>query len=301
MERVFPSAVAALVATLSLAGCGSGTGASEPAPNAAEPVAGVSVPIETTDGRLGGATTVRTGSRPRALSTGGPLDARRHGKHPRRDGVGAGAGCANADLAPSAAALPAATAATLCLVNGARADNGLAALAPNAKLAATASAYARDLVAGSYFSHDGRDGSSSFDRIKRGGYIPSGAGYVLGENLAWGTGALATPRSIMQAWMNSAGHRQNVLNKDFREFGMGIAVGNPAARNGLGATYANTFGVLQGGSTATQPAARRSAAQRRRARQARARHARRVKARAASRAKARASRARMRAAAGNAR
>ena len=247
MERVFPTAVAALVAALSLAGCGAGTAANEPASAAADPHAGVSVPVETTDGRLGGATTVRAGSRPRELSPGGPLDARRHPGHSRRDGVGAGDGCPNADMAPSAASMSAMTAATLCLVNGARADNGLAALAPNAKLAATASAYAEDLVAGSYFSHTGRDGSSSLDRIKRGGYLTPGAGYVLGENLAWGTGALATPRSIMQAWMNSPGHRQNVLNRDYREFGMGVAIGNPSSANGQGATYANEFGVLQGG------------------------------------------------------
>jgi uncharacterized protein YkwD len=286
MERVFPTAVAALVAALSLAGCGAGSTANTAAPNAAEPVADVAGPLETTDGRLGGATVVRTGGRQRELSHGGPLDARRHGTNPRRDGVGAGAGCANADMAPTAASVTAMTAATLCLVNGARADNGLGALAPSAKLAATATAYARDLVAGSYFSHDGRDGSSSLERITRSGYVPAGAGYVLGENLAWGTGALATPRSIMQAWMNSAGHRQNILNRDFREFGIGIAVGNPAAKNGLGATYANEFGVIQRAAPA-----RPNAAQRRRARKARARHARRVRARA-SRAKARASRAR---------
>ena len=293
MDRVFPTALAALIAALSLAGCGAGTTANKPASAAAEPLA-ASVPVETTDGRLGDATIVRSGSKPRELSQGGPLDARRHGKHPRRDGVGAGAGCANADLAPSATSIAAVTTATLCLVNGARADNGLAALAPNARLAATATAYAKDLVAGSYFSHTGRDGSSSLDRIRRGGYIIPGTGYVLGENLAWGTGALATPRSIMQAWMNSAGHRQNILNRSFREFGVGVAPGNPSARDGLGATYANEFGVLQGATQAPQGAtrAKTTAAKRKRARQARARHARRVRARA-SRAKARATRARL--------
>ena len=104
---------------------------------------------------------------------------------------------------------------------------------------------------------------------------------MLGENLAWGTGALATPRSIMQAWMNSAGHRQNILNREFREFGVGVAAGNPSARDGLGATYANEFGVLQGATQAPQaPRAKTTAAKRKRARQARARHARRVRARA---------------------
>jgi len=266
MERQLPTAVAALIAALSLASCGGGSGAAEPAAAPADSRAAESAEIERNDGRLGGANTVGTDSPERVLSPGGPLDARRGDKkNSLLDGVGAGAGCADGDMAPSAVSLPAVTAATLCLVNGERADRGLASLAPNAKLAAAASAYAADLVAGSYFSHTGRDGSSSLVRIQRSGYITRGAGYVLGENLAWGTGALATPRSIMQAWMNSDGHRHNILNPRFREFGMGVATGNPASRDGHGATYANEFGVLQGATKA-----KKSAAAKKRARKARA-------------------------------
>jgi hypothetical protein len=69
---------------------------------------------------------------------------------------------------------------------------------------------------------------------------------VLGENLAWGTGGLATPGAIMQAWMNSPGHRENILNPDFREVGIGVVAGNPAAADGYGATYATEFGAIEG-------------------------------------------------------
>jgi uncharacterized protein YkwD len=242
------------------------------------------------DGRLGDATAIRPGSPLRELSPGGPLDVRRRGSGPRRDGVGAGAACAGPTVAPAAGSLPAISATTLCLLNGERADHGLAPLTTNAKLAAAATAYAQDLVAGSYFSHTGRDGSGVLDRIQRSGYLPPDAGWVLGENLAWGTGSLATPGAIMQAWMNSPGHRDNILNADYREIGIGIVIGNPAAPDGLGATYATEFGAIEGWEdeaddepvTAEPPAAAPQASKkhrkraRRRARSRRARHARRA-------------------------
>src|SRR5829696_2095000 len=248
MGRILSTAVAAASTAIFMAGCGATTVATDSS--------GVRLTVKRTDaapakpvvldGRLGDATVTRSGSSLRELSPGGRLDLRRRGSGRRRDGVGAGAACANPDLTPAAASLPAVVQATLCLLNGERADHGLAPLVPNAKLAATAGAYAQDLVAGSYFSHTGRDGSGVLDRIERSGYIPADAGYILGENLAWGTGTLATPGSIMTAWMNSPGHRENILMPDYREIGIGVVVGNPAAPDGLGATYATEFGAIEG-------------------------------------------------------
>jgi uncharacterized protein YkwD len=238
--------IAVLVGSLGAAGCGSEsdpTGLLDPA----QPIsAGGPVAVEPTGGRLGDATVVRDGSELRELSPGGRLDTRRRGGASQRDGVGAGAACANPDLAPAPDTLPAVAEATLCLLNGERADNGLAPLTPNATLAGVGTAYAQDMVAGSYFSHTGRDGSGVFERIERSGYLPDGAGWVLGENLAWGTGGLATPGSIMRAWMNSPGHRANILNPDYREIGVGVVAGNPAQPDGLGATYATEFGAIEG-------------------------------------------------------
>jgi uncharacterized protein YkwD len=240
MGRVVSLAVAALCAVVA-AGCGAA--ADRVADRAAAPVAGPAT-VENTDGRLGDATTVRPGSPARELSRGGRPDLRPRDDAPRRDGVGAGTACANPAPAPDA--LGPAVEATLCLLNGERADHGLAPLAGNAMLGAAAVAHANDLVAGSYFSHTGRDGSGVYDRIERSGYIRRGHGWVIGENLAWGTGALAMPESIMQAWMNSPGHRANILNPSYREIGIGIVAGNPAQSDGAGATYATEFGVIEG-------------------------------------------------------
>ena len=245
MGRVVSTVVAAVIGALAVAGCGATTAATSPVRLSAPPAAGAPAAVEPTAGRLGDATVIRAGGPLRELSPGGRLDVRRRADAPRHDGVGAGAACPNPDLAPSAESLQVMTEATLCLLNGERADRGLAPLAPNDRLAAAATAYARDLVAGSYFSHTGRDGSGVLERVERTGYLTRDAGWMLGENLAWGTGGLATPGSIMRAWMNSPGHRDNILNPGYREVGIAVVTGNPAAADGLGATYATEFGAIE--------------------------------------------------------
>jgi len=255
--------------TLAVAGCGSAPSIAEPAGAQAQATASV----EATDGRLGGAVEARVGGAPRTLAPGGRPDLREDGDAPRRDGVGAGAAC---PAVPDAASVPAAVDATLCLLNGERADRGLPPLAPNARLASAASAYAGDLVAGSYFSHTGRDGSDLVDRLRRAAYIPADRSWHVGENLAWGTGALAAPAAIVQAWMNSAGHRDNILNAGFREIGIGVVAGNPAQADGAGATYVTEFGTLDGpsaGAAPARPAAKAAATRRAGKRRAAARKA----------------------------
>ena len=255
MARVVLLAVAAAL----VSGCGASGPGAEPGGTPVR-LAGPAT-VESTDGRLGAATVVRSGSPLRELSTGGRLDLRERDGAPRRDGVGAAAACPDPALAPES--LGAVAEATLCLLNGERADHGLAPLAPNAELGAAASAFAQDLVAGSYFSHTGRDGSDVLDRIERAGYIEKSRPWAVGENLAWGTGALATPRSIMQAWMNSPGHRDNILDPSYREIGIGVATGNPAAADGAGATYATEFGVIEAAAKKAKPKKPRSASKRR--------------------------------------
>ena len=232
-----------------LSGCGASDDPAAPAPlplgpaTAVEPLTGAKA-VEKTDGRLGGATTVGPSGELHELSAGGRLDVRPGAHDQRRDGVGAGASCPDATLAAAPEALAAMAASQLCRLNGERADAGLAPLTLNDKLSSAATAYAADLVGNSYFSHTGRDGSTIRTRLEAVSYLPQDGGWAIGENLAWGTGALATPGSIMQAWMNSPGHRSNILNPEYREIGIGVVVGNPSVADGSGATYANAFGVI---------------------------------------------------------
>ena len=279
MGRVVRVALAVAIGALVCGGCGANGAASDRAARPGDARDRSALPsVEQTAGRLGDATVDRSDGPPRELSHGGRPDVGRRGAVPPRDGVGAAAACPDPELAPAGETLPAIAEATLCLLNGERADHGLAPLAPNGRLAAAATAYAGDLVAGSYFSHTGRDGSGLLDRIERTGYVQGVAGWVLGENLAWGTGGLATPGSIMQAWMNSPGHRENILNAEFREVGIGVVAGNPAQADGQGATYATEFGAVEAGAAAAarhRDAPRAKRANRRGRHGAKARHARR--------------------------
>lgn len=70
-----------------------------------------------------------------------------------------------------------------------------------------------------YFDHNSQDGRSPFDRMSDAGYKFSAAA----ENIAMGQ---QTPAAVMDAWMNSPGHKANILNCDYTEMGLGYAVGN---------------------------------------------------------------------------
>src|SRR3712207_1134151 len=100
--------------------------------------------------------------------------------------------------------LPAVPVAPPSLIKTARLARGLSALHQNERLSLAGSRHARDMVRARYFSHDSRGGSAFDDRISRTGYA-RGRRATVGENLAWGTGSLATPRAIVRSWMNSPG------------------------------------------------------------------------------------------------
>jgi uncharacterized protein YkwD len=150
------------------------------------------------------------------------------------------AGCSGADSNPAAMTASAANHATLCLLNQQRHSHGLRSLKLDGKLGHAAAGHARDMVAQQYFDHTSKSGASFSTRIKRSGWTRSRRAYTIGENIGWGGGSLATPRSMVRAWMGSAGHRANILSRSFRMIGIGIANGAPTG--GAGATYATDFG-----------------------------------------------------------
>jgi uncharacterized protein YkwD len=151
--------------------------------------------------------------------------------------------CANAELVPTAGNLAEVRAAVLCMHNRDRAARGLPQLKEDAKLRAAAEGHSADMVAEGYFSHDALDGDDMVDRILRAGYARGAAAWSLGENIAYGSGELASAVQIHRAWMRSPGHRANVLRRRFREIGIGIVLGAPVETYGqTGATYTADFG-----------------------------------------------------------
>ena len=159
-----------------------------------------------------------------------------------RVGVGTtGAGCRGTELQPTAANVGDVKAAILCLLNVERAARNLAPLRRNASLTQAATLHSRDMVSRRYFSHVSLSGETFVVRIKRTGYLRGARAWTLGENLAWGSGNLASPSRIVRGWMESPGHRANILNGRFREIGIGLAFGVPVG--GAGATYNTGFGA----------------------------------------------------------
>lgn len=103
-------------------------------------------------------------------------------------------------------------------LNANRRANGQAELRFNRQLAQAAMRHACDMQVHDFFAHQGSDGSNSQVRVRAAGY----RNCIVAENLAWGY-----PRSeqIISGWMDSPGHRQNMLNARVDEYGIAITQG----------------------------------------------------------------------------
>jgi uncharacterized protein YkwD len=147
---------------------------------------------------------------------------------------------ATANAVPTKHSLHKARRETLCLLNEERARHGLPPLRLSNRLSRASTVHSRAMVRKHYFSH-----GNFVARILNSRYVTRRQAWSLGENIAWGTGSLSTPAQTVRAWMNSPGHRSNILNRRFRDIGIGIALGAPAtvhASSGA-ATYTTDFGV----------------------------------------------------------
>ncbi|WP_031516427.1 CAP domain-containing protein [Desulfofalx alkaliphila] len=102
------------------------------------------------------------------------------------------------------------------LVNRERANNGLSPLVAKSDLNRVAQVKAEDMAGNRYFSHTSPTYGSPFDMMRQFGINYTRAG----ENIAMG---YRTPESVMEGWMNSPGHRANILNPHFTEIGVGFA------------------------------------------------------------------------------
>lgn len=112
----------------------------------------------------------------------------------------------------------AADATILSAVNALRADADRAALTYSTRLQRVAEIHARDMAARGFFSHRGSDGSTLSDRARRVGY-----GFCfIAENIAKGQ---RPQQAVMESWVNSRGHRRNMLDRRASEIGLARAEG----------------------------------------------------------------------------
>lgn len=100
--------------------------------------------------------------------------------------------------------------------NNIRRNRSLKTFCVHPALQRAARAHSKDMIEKDYFAHGDVGG-----RLNKFGYNWR----TYGENIAYGSGSYGEPASIMRSWMNSSGHRANILNKNFREIGVGTYTG----------------------------------------------------------------------------
>jgi uncharacterized protein YkwD len=152
--------------------------------------------------------------------------------------------CVAGNATPATASNRTMVRATLCVLNAERAEAGLKRFRLNKRLSKAARRHAADMARRNYFSHTSLGGASFVDRIRRTGYLSGARYWTVAENLAWATRRRSAPRGIADMWMNSLGHRANILSPSFREIGIGIVEDAPVEGAGKpAATYTTDFGA----------------------------------------------------------
>lgn len=113
--------------------------------------------------------------------------------------------------------------------NQVRSNRGLGRLCVHPALQRAAEKHSRDMIDRDYFSHNTKGSGTTFgQRIKREGYRYRKAA----ENIAGGSGSYGTPNHRFDAWMNSSGHRGNILDPGLREIGIGAVAGRYKSYSG---------------------------------------------------------------------
>ncbi|MFC8225796.1 CAP domain-containing protein [Streptomyces sp. NPDC057287] len=120
--------------------------------------------------------------------------------------------------APASPSTASAQATVLSLVNQERAKVGCSPVTASASLTALAQDFSEDMAARDFFGHTDPDGATPWDRAAAAGVQGLG-----GENIARGQ---ADAQAVMDAWMNSDGHRANILNCDYKTLGVGVHLGS---------------------------------------------------------------------------
>lgn len=157
----------------------------------------------------------------------------------------ASAACQGAELVPSATNMVEIRTATRCLINAERKRFGRRPLTNHAGLTRVAQRHSDRMVRLGFFDHIAPDGSDVLRRVRASStYLAGVSSYAVGENIAWGSHDLATPAETVRLWMASSGHRRNILNRTYRNLGIGVADGAP--QRGVGGpagTYTTVFGM----------------------------------------------------------
>jgi uncharacterized protein YkwD len=137
--------------------------------------------------------------------------------------------------------------AVLCLLNRERASRGIKKFDRDKKLQRASQRHTSYMQNRKCFSHQCPGEGSLTTRLRNAGWLTGGlSAWGYGENIAWASGNSGTPRSIVNGWMNSSGHRANILNRSFDEVGVGYAKGTIGSKKANGAVMTTDFGYKRG-------------------------------------------------------
>jgi uncharacterized protein YkwD len=148
------------------------------------------------------------------------------------------------DLTPATTATAsAAVVAIVCDINVVRVREGLKPLRWDWRLWAPAQQMAEDMGTRHYWSHVTPEGVHLEDRVAPTKYTSQDDGsWLLAENIGWGTAMYSTPLSIVLGWLNSPEHRENLLDPELEDIGVGMFEGSPVPEHTGGMIYVADFG-----------------------------------------------------------
>jgi uncharacterized protein YkwD len=156
------------------------------------------------------------------------------------------AGCARSSQVPDLAHLAEVREATLCLLNRERGLRDLPPLIVDQRLTTAAQRHSQDMGARDFYAHRTPDGRQPHGRILAVGLPASGV--TTGENIHWGVEESATPSHIVRDWMQSPGHKENILRPTFTRIGIGVGFDPPEFVRGRAGVYTTNFAGYPGGS-----------------------------------------------------
>lgn len=148
--------------------------------------------------------------------------------------------CPGANLQPTRTNTTVIEAATLCLIDLARATNHLAPLHANRQLQTVAVSQVTSMVKLDYFADDRPTGTTPMMLILDSGYAQPTQRISIAEDIGWGTLQESTPAQMVAGWMDSPPHREAILNRGYSDAGVGAVAAVPGrlAQGQSGATYA---------------------------------------------------------------
>lgn len=152
----------------------------------------------------------------------------------------AGAACAHAGAKAHQVTLPKLRKALTCVINHERGNRGRRLLSPNERLKLAAQRHTKRMLATDCLRHKCPGEPGLNRRVRRTGYTRGQDAWRFAENLGYDN----TPRQMVKAWLRSSFNRRNLLNRDFRDIGVGVGWGTPRA--GLDDSRFETFTVVFG-------------------------------------------------------